>query len=451
MITSRRQFLLFSLSIGRPLFGRQQPRWPAFRGPAGAGTAENFDLPVSWNADPDAGPLSGVLWKAAVPGLGHSSPIIWGDRLFVSTAVAASGKAPLRLGLYGDGNAARDNDEQSWDLLCFDTRSGKLLWKQVARQGRPRAERHEKATHANTTPVTDGRRLVAFFGSEGMYCYDLSGKLLWKKDLGIINVSKYGIGWGYASSPALHGGRVFLQCDAPDHPFVAAFRSRDGEELWRTSRMGACERSWGTPYVHVGPGGTQVVLNGWPFVASYDFETGREIWRLRAGGDNPVPTPFGGHGLIYVANGHGAQAPLYAVDPSARGDISLAKGETANKSVVWSAPQNGAYVSTPVLYQEYLYSVTNNGVLKCYDARTGSKAYEQRIGTGVAVSSSPVGSDGRIYCATEEGEVYVVRAGPKYEILSRNHMGEPCMATPALASGKMFFRTTSSLIAVGRG
>ena len=436
--------------MARPLFGADSGQWPGFRGPAGSGVADGLDLPLSWNCDSDAGPVSGVLWKAALPGLGHSSPVVWNDRIFLTTAVASSGKAPLRLGLYGDNTAAQDNDEQSWELLCFDAGSGKLLWKQVARKARPRAQRHEKATHANTTLVTDGKKLVAFFGSEGLYCYDFSGKSLWSRDLGVINISKYGIGWGYASSPALHGGRILLQCDAPDNPFVAAFRLSDGEEIWRTSRKGVCERCWGTPYVHTGDGPVQVVTNGWPFIASYDFETGREIWRLRAGGDNPIPTPFSAHGLIYVANGHGAQSPLHAIRPAARGDISLSVESTSNEFIAWSAPQNGAYISTPVVYREHLYSATNNGVPKCYDARTGSRFYEQRIMTGIAVSASPVAADGKVYCTAEEGDIFVIRAGPSFEILSRNHMGEPCMATPAMVKGRMYIRTMTSLVAIGR-
>jgi len=424
MLLSRRDILLTALwPMAKPLLGADPVQWPGFRGSMGSGIGDGLELPLSWNCDADAGPLSGILWKAALPGLGHSSPIVSDNRIFVTTAVASSGKAPLRLGLYGDNTAAQDNDEQSWEIWCFDAGSGKLQWKQVARKARPRAQRHEKASHANTTLATDGSRLVAFFGSEGLYCYDLSGKLLWSKDLGVINVSKYGIGWGYASSPALHAGRILLQCDAPDNPFLAAFRLNDGEEIWRTARKGVCERCWATPYVHAGDGPAQVVTNGWP---------------------------FGAHGLIYVANGHGAQAPLYAIRPTARGDISLAGESTANESIAWSAPQNGAYISTPVVYGGRLYSVTNNGVLKCYDALTGSKFYEQRITPGVAVSSSPVAADGRVYCATEEGDVFVIRAGSTFEILSRNRMGEPCMATPALVKRLMIIRTVNSLIAIGR-
>jgi outer membrane protein assembly factor BamB len=445
---SRRQVLAAAAGCGaRPLFAGAA-NWPAFRGAGGSGVAADA-TPAAWNCDAAAGAISRVRWKTPLPGLGHSSPIVWGNRVFVATAISASGKAPLRLGLFGDPTAAADDEEQRWVVVCLDARSGAVLWKQTARTAKPRAQRHEKATHANTTVATDGRRLVAFFGSEGLYCYDLDGKLLWQRDLGVINVSKYGIGWGFASSPALHGDRVFVQCDSPDDPYLAALSLKDGRDLWKTPRKDVCERSWGTPYVHAEGGRVQVVANGWPYIASYDADSGREIWRLRGGGDNPIPTPFGAEGLIFVANAHGGQAPLYAIRPSAEGDISLPDGASANRHVAWSTPQNGAYISTPVVYREQVYSLTNNGVIKCYEARTGRKLYDERLEAGIAVSASPVAADGKVYCTAEEGDVFVVRAGAKLEILARNRMGEPCMATPAIAGGVLYFRTTAALIAIG--
>jgi outer membrane protein assembly factor BamB len=302
-----------------------------------------------------------------------------------------------------------------------------------------------KATHANTTLATDGERLVAFFGSEGLHCLDLQGKLLWSKDLGTINVSKYGVGWGYASSPTLAGGRILLQCDAPDDPYLAAHRLSDGERIWRTPRKDVCERSWATPFVYRHANRTQVVANGWPYVVSYDVETGRELWRLKGGGDNPIPAPFAAHGMIYVANGHGAEAPVWALRPDASGDIS----EHGNKHVVWSQRRNGAYIQTPLVYRDWLYSGTNNGVLKCYDARTGKLHYQQRLGSGLTgFSASPVAGDGKVYCSSEEGEVYVIAAGPEYRELARHSFDDSIMATPAISEGALYFRTRQALVAV---
>jgi outer membrane protein assembly factor BamB len=384
-----------------------------------------------------------------VPGLGHSSPVIWGDRLYVATAMSAAGEAPLKLGLYGDRDAADDNGEQSWQVLCFDKRNGELLWTRTAKRAAPRAQRHMKATHANTTLTTDGKRLVAFFGSEGLYCYTMDGTLEWSKDLGVVNVSKYGVGWGFASSPILHGDRILLQCDAPDRPYLAACRASDGKEIWRTPRGEVCERSWATPFVDEQVGRTQVVANGWPYVVSYDFQTGKELWRMKGGGDNPIPTPFRAHGFIYVANGHGDQAPVWAIRPEAAGDISLAEGERGNRFVAWCDRRAGAYIQTPLVYRDWIYVGSNNGVLKCFEAKTGLACYAQRLGTGLTgFSASPVAGDGKIYCSSEEGEVYVVAAGAEYKELGRNSFDESVMATPAISAGMIYFRTRGSLVAV---
>ena len=292
--------------------------------------------------------------------------------------------------------------------------------------------------------------MVAFFGSEGLFCYNMEGKLLWSKDFGVINVSKYGVGWGFASSPTLHRDRILLQCDAPGNQFLAAVKASNGEEIWRTKRGDVCERCWATPYAHEQTGRTQVIANGWPYVVSYDFYTGKELWRLKAGGDNPIPTPFAAHGMIYVANGHGGDAPVWAIRPEATGDITPLKGERSSQYVVWSDHRNGAYIQTPLAYRDFLYSGTNNGVLKCYDAKTGKMHYQERLALGtVGVSASPVAGDGKIYCADEEGNVFVIAAGAEYRKMRTNSLGEPVMATPAISEGVLYFRTVESLIAVG--
>ena len=453
---TRRSFLATSLSalpaitLASGTFdSKTEQNWPGFRGPGAQGVAEGYPTRADWNADAAVGKPSGVLWRIDVPGLGHSSPIVWGDNIFVATAVRLSGKAPLRIGYYGDVKAAPDNDEQKWMILCIDKKSGNRRWERVVRTSKPATERHEKSTHANTTLVTDGRRLVAFFGSEGLYCFDLKGKLLWSKDLGVINNSWRGIGWGYSSSPALYRDRIALLCDDPKKPFVAAFSLSDGKELWRTPRKGDCEGSWGTPLIHNDGARTQVITNGWPFIVSYDLETGKELWRLRGGGDIPIPTPFVADGLIVISNAHGGKAPLFAVRPSAEGDISLKEGSASNDSVVWSVPYGGSYISTPVVYRGYIYLANHNGALRCFDFKTGQKMYEERLGTDASCSSSLVAADGKIYCPVEQGSVHVIKAGPKLEKLAKNELGAPCLATPAISQGVIYFRTSESLIAVG--
>lgn len=428
---------------------KSEQNWPGFRGPDGQGIADGYPTRVSWNADASAGKLSGVLWRAEIPGLAHSSPIIWGDRIFVGTAVRLSGKASLRIGYYGDVKPAQDNDEQKWMILCFDKKTGKRLWERVLRTSKPKTERHEKSTHANTTLITNGNRLVAFFGSEGLYCFDLNGKLLWTKDLGVINNSWRGIGWGYSSSPSLYRDRIVLLCDDPTNPFVASFRLSDGKELWRTSRKDVCEGSWGTPFIFGDGARTQVVTNGWPYIISYDLETGKELWRLRGGGDIPIPTPFVADGLIVVSNAHGGKAPLFAIRPTATGDISLKEGSTSNDSVVWCVPNGGSYISTPVVYRGYIYLANHNGVLRCFDFKTAQKMFEERLDADASCSSSLVAADGKVYCVTEQGVVNVIKAGPTLEVLAKNELGQPCLATPAISQGVLYFRTAASLIAIG--
>jgi outer membrane protein assembly factor BamB len=374
--------------------------------------------------------------------------VVHGNRIFVATAIASDGKAPLKVGLGGQPDAADDNGDQSWVVLCYDRLTGHELWRKTAHQGRPRATRHAKATHANTTVSVEGNRVVAFFGSEGLHCYDLDGKLEWSRDLGVIDISKYGIGWGYASSPTIHKDRIAVVCDDPQHPFVAALRLSDGQELWRVSRKGVCERSWGTPLIHSDPEKTQVVVNGWPWIVAYDLETGDEVWRLRGGGDNPVPTPFVAHGWIYVTNAHGAQSPIFVVRPDAKGDISPSAEAGTHESIVWSTTRGGSYMSTPVVYGDYLYLGNSNGVVRCFNALTGQKVYEQRLDPGASIIASLVAADGKIYCASENGMVYVLAAGPAFKVLARNNLGQPCFATPAISQGVLYFRTTESLLAI---
>jgi outer membrane protein assembly factor BamB len=424
--------------------------WPSFRGPEAAGIADGR-VPVSWNADASKGPVKGVRWKTPIPGLAHSSTVVWGDRLFVTTAISSAGAAPLKVGLYGSGDSANDDAPQKWVLYCLDKKTGKILWERVATDGKPKTRRHTKATHANSTPAVDGRRVIAFFGSEGVYAFTLDGKPLWRKDLGVFDIGPQGYDyqWGSASSPVLFEDKVVLQCDQKKNSFLVVLSAASGEELWRVGRDGVSNHSWATPAVVRAAGRTQVVSNGWPYIAGYDLHTGKELWRLKSGGDIPVPTPVLAHGLIYVTNAHGGGAPLYAIKPEASGDITPAGTEKSSAGVVWSEPRNGAYMQTPVIVGDLLYSCSDRGVLKVYDAKTGTLQYTQRLGEGTTgFSSSPVAVDGRLYFASEEGEVYVVKAGSTYELLGKNLLGEIAMATPAVSQGVLYYRTRGYVVAI---
>lgn len=445
MVTFNLICVLVSLFAGGLLQGEID--WPTFRGPQGNGVAVG-SAPVSWNADARDGEIEGVLWQVDVPGLGHSSPVISGDRIFLVTAIASDGKAPLKVGPGGRPEAAEDNGEQSWLLICYDKHTGKEIWRRTAHRGIPRATRHAKATHANTSVVVSGDCVVAFFGSEGIYCYDFEGGLRWSRDLGVINISKYGIGWGYASSPAVYSDRVALVCDDPAKPFLVLLNLKDGKEVWRVSRENICERNWSTPFIHSEPERTQVVVNGWPWVVSYDLKTGQEFWRIRGGGDNPVPTPFEANGWIYLTSAHGGLSPIYVVRPDATGDISPAEDKSSNKGMVWSTPRGGCYMSTPVVCGDYLILGNSNGVVRCFHAVTGERLYEKRLGANAGIISSLVVADDRVYCASENGTVYVLEVGPEFKLLAENRMGQPCFATPAISNGVIFVRTTEKLVAI---
>jgi outer membrane protein assembly factor BamB len=424
--------------------------WPQFRGPGARGAAPG-NIPAAWNADPSAGPLRNIRWKTPIPGLAHSSPVVWGSRLFVTTAVSSAGEAPLKVGLYGAGDPADDNNEQTWMVYCLDKNTGRILWQKVAHRGAPRTKRHTKATHANSTPATDGRRLIVWFGSEGLYAYDLSGNLLWKKDLGVFDPGPqgYDLQWGTASSPVLHDGKVLLQCDQKKGSFLAVFDAATGRELWRADRDGVSNHSWATPAVVSAAGRTQVVTNGWPYIAAYDLASGKELWRLKSAGDIPVPTPVFEDGLIYVTNAHGGGAPLYAIRPDASGDLTPLAEKGAGGALAWHEPRNGAYMQTPLVLGGLLYSCSDRGVLKVYGARTGRLIYTQRLGEGLTgFTSSPVAAGSKVLFASEMGDVYVVRAGPSYELLGRNLMNEIVMATPAISAGVLYYRTRGHVVAI---
>jgi len=422
--------------------------WPSFRGPAASGVADGYPLPSDWD-----GPTSrNILWKTPIAGLGHSSPIVWGNRLFVTTAISGVEKPELKVGLYGDIGSVQDTTSHKWVVYALDTRTGKVVWEKTVLTAVPKIKRHPKSTHANSTLATDGQHLLAFFGSEGLYCFDMDGKLQWKRDLGVLDSAYYvapDAQWEFASSPVIYQGTVFVQCDVLTGSFVAALNIKDGTDLWRTPR--ADVPTWGTPtIIHTDGTAEQVIVNGYKQVGGYDAKTGKEIWRLKGGGDIPVPTPVAGHGMVFITSAHGPLAPIFAIRLKATGDISLGANESSNQFVAWSYPRDGAYMVTPVVYGDYLYSAKNNGVMSCYDAKAGTKMYQERLGSGTTgFSASPVAGDGKLYFTGEDGDIYVVKAGPKFELLAKNSVGEVCMASPAISAGVLYVRTQSHVIAIG--
>jgi outer membrane protein assembly factor BamB len=438
------------LSAGLTLSGQTPPApgvdWPQFRGAAAAGVAEGFTLPVHWNVKSG----QNIRWKAAIPGLSHSSPIVWRDRVCVTTAVAQNKEEALKVGLYGDITPVDDVTPLSWEVHCVDKRSGAKLWSAVAHKGVPAVKRHPKGTHANSTLATDGRVLVAMFGSEGLYAYDLAGKLLWEKNLGVLESGFFEAPeaqWGFASSPIIHGNLVVVQADVQKGSFLAGFDLLTGKEVWRTPRSDY--PTWSTPTIQVANGRPQVVVNGYKHIGGYDLETGKPVWWMQGGGDIPVPTPIVHGGLVFVTNAHGPAAPIFAVRSSAAGDISVKAGASAGEHIAWSQGREGAYMQTPLVYGPHLYVCRDNGVLTVFEAETGKRLYQQRLADGrTGFSASAVAGDGKLYYTSEDGSVFVIRAGATFEQLAENEMSETAMATPAISEGMIIFRTRTQLVAV---
>jgi outer membrane protein assembly factor BamB len=420
--------------------------WPSFRGWFASGIAEGYPTPAQWNVKTK----QNIEWKTPIPGLGHSSPVVFGDRIFVTTAVSDTGNAALKVGLYGDVTPVQESSVYSWKIFCLDRKTGRIVWERTAHTGVPKIKRHPKSTHANPTPATDGKHLVAFFGSEGLYCYDMDGKLLWSKDLGILESAFYMMPtaqWGTGSSPIIYGDAVYLQCDVLKDSFVAAFSLADGKEIWRTPRSDV--PTWSTPTIYKSPDRLYLIVNGYREAAGYDAKTGTRVWSLSGGGDIPVPTPVVAKDLIFLTSAHGATSPIYAIRPTAAGDISLKSLVRVNQYVAWSEARAGAYMQTPLVYGDYLYICQDNGVLSCYEATTGRRVYQMRLGTGgTGFSASGVAADGKLYFTSEDGDVYVVKAGPQFQLRATNSMGEVCMATPAISEGVLYFKTRSNLVAI---
>ena len=423
-----------------------QPRssnlWPSFRGVDAAGVADGQNLPASWNAATG----ENIRWKVTVPGLAHSSPIVWRNRLFVTSAISSRADATFQPGLYGAGTASEDRTKHQWVVIALDAASGRTVWQQVAFEGEPREKRHIKSTYASATPVTDGRVVVAFFGSQGLHAYSFDGKPLWKKDLGHLDVGAYDIPsyeWGTASSPVIHDGRVIVQVDTSKEDYLLALDAATGRELWRTAREEL--PSWGTPTVVKAGGRVEVVTNSSNFVYGYDLATGKELWRLGDSSQITAPTPIFTPDAIIVASGRRPNAPLFAIKPGATGNI------TGTASVLWQKVQRGSYMPTPVIYGDQLYVLGNAGLFDSYNYRTGDDVYRARLNhKGSGFSASPVIADGRLYASSEDGDIFVVKTGPAFEVLAQIPMGEPIMATPAIASGTLYVRGQKTLFAIGK-
>ena len=336
--------------------------WPGFRGHGASGVAEGFATPSQWDVEAAAG----IEWSVPIPGLGHSSPVVWGNRVFLTTAISETDNS-LKPGLYGDIAPVMDDSNHEWRLYCLDRRDGSIVWQKSLLTAVPKTRRHTKSTQANPSVATDGSRVVALFGSEGLFVFDVDGELLWRKDLGVLDAGYYVVPeaqWGYSSSPILVAGNVIVQADVQAGPFLAAFSLEDGTEVWRTDRDDV--PTFGTPTLYDAPGGPAVAINGYRHIGGYDARTGAELWRLTGGGDIPTPTPVIDGDTIFITNAHGGLSPIYAVSTHAMGDITPDEGESSGEHLAWSRARDGAYMATPLVYGEHLYMVRHNGILAVF-------------------------------------------------------------------------------------
>jgi outer membrane protein assembly factor BamB len=417
--------------------------WSQWRGPDGLGVAAGSGYPTEWNPD------TNLVWKTAIPGRGHSSPSVRDGRIFLTTSiegpVVPGHKAPVHIGWdgkpgYVHPDSVGADHAYTLKVLAVDAQRGKILWERTAYDGPMYDDRHRKNTYASSTVATDGRLIYAFFESAGLYCYDVDGNLRWKASLG--GLAKAGMGPG--SSPVLYEDLVIVQCDLEmgAGSFIAALDRFTGREAWRVARSN--RRSWATPLLVRAAGRVELVASGAEAVIAYDPKTGRELWRADGVVSHPIPSAVAGHGLV-VATAGSQQKRAIAIRPGGNGDL------TGSDAVVWRYAKGTAYVPSPILYGEYVYLMTDKGLLTCLDAKTGALQYEGgRVPVPATFTASPVAYEGVILLTSEDGESFVIRAGPRHEVLRTNSVGEPVYASPALVDGTIFIRGDRHLFAIAR-
>ena len=442
------------------------PEWPRFRGPLG-NPVSTGRLPDTWSK------TENVEWKAAIPGRGWSSPIVSGNRVFVTAAVTDGPSKQPQIGTQYSNEYVAELQKQGlsnqeiearvvardfelpnevtlhyW-LYCVDLKTGKLSWKQEYHAGHPPGGRHRKNSFASETPVTDGSLVYVYATNLGLWAYDMKGRLAWKTPL--ENYPVYG-DFGTGASPVLAGNLLVVNHDNEKQQFIAAFDKKTGKEVWRTNRdlragtSAAARRSgWSTPFVWTSAGRTEIVTTGPGFAVSYDL-AGQELWRLPGMGGGPIPSPYAWGGLLYLNGGSGG--PIAAVKPGAAGTLAPGPDDKPSEHVAWSVPRAGTYLPTQLTYEGALYALTDTGILSRYDAATGKLGYRSRIEGGVAFTASPWAAGGKVFCLNEEGKTFVVAAGEAYQLLRVNDLEEFALASPAFVGDRLLLRTETRLYSI---
>ncbi len=427
------------------IFSERAPgesNWPQFRGADSRGVAERrLDdgrrLPERWSA------TENVAWKTDIPGRGWSSPIVWGDRVFLTTVVNTGESEEPKKGLYFGGDRPTPPESvHHWKVICLNLSDGRVLWDRRVHEGAPATARHLKNSFASETPVTDGRRVYCLFGNVGLFCFDLEGRRQWTLPL---KPHKTRLGWGTAASPVLHKDRIYLVNDNDEESYLLALNKETGEEIWRTERD---EKSnWSTPYVWKNELRTELVTCGTGRVRSYDLD-GKLLWSLAGMSSITIATPYAHDGLLYISSGYvmDRSKPIYAIRPGANGDISLADDQTSNRWIAWSLEKAAPYNPSTLLYRSQLYVLYDRGLLSSFDPRDGSEIYgPERIPKGRAFTSSPWAYGGMVFFLNEDGVTFVAKAGRSFEVLHTNALAEDdmCMASPAIAGDRLLIRTSA--------
>lgn len=422
-------------------------QWPQFRGPRAGAIADDPTLPETWSE------TQNIAWKVDIPGTGWSSPVVWDDHIFITATLSAADERVAVKGLYdpGDENGrTRAAGEHRFMVYDVDFKTGKIRWQREILRIQPRVQRHIKNSFASETPVTDGERVYVYFGSTGIVsALDFNGRPVWTKELTALDGRQ---AFGTAASPALYKDRLIVVDDNARDSFIAAFNKATGEELWRSPRDEV--ENWSTPFVWENALRTEIVTAGMNKIRSYDMD-GKVLWELKGMTVNTVPTPFTAHGLVYISSGYpgGSPRPVYAVRPGAAGDITLKAGETSNQHVVWYQPALGTYNTSALVYGDFYYTLLDRGFLLCHDARTGTQVYgRQRITPDTSgFTASPWAYNGKVFLLSEDGDTFVIQAGPEFKVVGKNSLNEMTLATPAVVRGSVIVRTQSKLYRITKG
>jgi outer membrane protein assembly factor BamB len=431
--------LLFTLSSSLSA----TTNWPQFRGADSRGIGQGDNLPETWSA------TENVAWKTDIPGRGWSSPVVWGDKVFLTTAINAGEWEEPKKGLYMGGNRLDPPETlHTWKVYCLDLNSGKINWEHTIHEEKPVTGIHIKNSFATETPVTDGQRVYFYFGNIGLFVFDMQGNPVWSKPFK-PHFTRHG--WGTAASPILHKDRMYIINDNEENSWLLALNKHNGKEIWRTNREK--ESNWSSPYVWENELRSEIIIPATKKVRSYDLN-GEELWSFEGMSSITIATPYEADGLLYVTSGYvgSRNKPIYAIRPGANGDISVDEANTSNDYIVWSDWHAAPYNPSTLIYQDQLYVLWDRGMLSSMNPKTGeyhfekTKIPENRSG----FTSSPWAYNGKVFCLSEDGDTFVFYAGKTFELLHVNHLTEEdmCMATPAIANNRLIIRSSERVYCI---